>query len=85
MKQVLIKKGQTIVEEVSTPIVGENEVLVKVHYSCISAGTEISGLKTTAIPLYKKTFKQPEKVKKLLQMLKNQGLAKTVTQVKSRI
>lgn len=47
MKQVLIKKGQVIVEEVPEPIVSENEILVQVHCSCISADTEISGAKSS--------------------------------------
>ena len=85
MKQVLIKKGKTIVEEVPSPIVSENEILVQVHYSCISAGTEITGLKNASVPLYQRALKQPEKVKKLLQMIKTQGVTKTITRVKSKI
>lgn len=85
MKQVLMKRGQAIVEEVPAPIVGENEVLVQVHYSCISAGTEIFALKNASVPLYKRALKQPGDVRKALRMLKTQGLAKTVARVKSKV
>ena len=60
MKQVLIKQGKAILEDVPAPVVAENEILVHVHYSCISTGTEISGLKTASVPLYKRVFKEPQ-------------------------
>ena len=84
MKQVFMKKGRTIVEEVPAPLVGEKEILVQVHYSCISAGTELSGLKASGTPMYKEALKQPEKVKKALDMIRNQGLQKVVARVKRR-
>jgi len=59
MKQVLIKKGQVRVEEVPAPLVSENEVLVHVYYSCISAGTEMAGIISSGMPLYKKALKNP--------------------------
>ncbi|GAG72824.1 unnamed protein product [marine sediment metagenome] len=50
MKQVFSKKGNIIVEEVPAPLISDNEVLVHVYYSCISAGTEISILKSQKNP-----------------------------------
>jgi len=85
MKQVLIKKGQVRVEEVPAPLVSENEVLVHVYYSCISAGTEMAGIKSSGMPLYKKALKQPQNVKKVLNTLKTQGLLKTISKVKDKI
>ena len=54
MKQVLIKKGQAVVEEVPSPQVEENKVLVKVISSCISIGTEMSGVRNSGTPLWKR-------------------------------
>lgn len=85
MKQVLIKGGKSLVQEVPAPIAGENEVLVQVHYSCISAGTEMAGVKSSGMPLYKKAIKQPQNIKKVLDMIKTQGLMKTITKVKDKI
>ena len=80
-----MKEGRVVVEEVPAPVPGENECLVQVHYSCISVGTEVSGLEMASLPLYKKALKQPEKAQKILRMLKNHGLAETVAQVKNRL
>lgn len=50
MKQVLVKKGHVIVEDVPVPICGDNEVLVANAYSVISAGTELSTIKRFSLP-----------------------------------
>jgi len=85
MKQVLAKKGRIRVEEVPSPIAGENEVLVRVAYSCISAGTEIAGLKNTNLSLRKKVLQEPRNVKKVLRILRNEGLTGAVARLKDRI
>lgn len=85
MKQVLMKKGQVIVEEVPAPIAGDNEILVQVCYSCISTGTELSGIKSSGTPIYKKALENPQNVKKTLEMIRKQGLAKTVATVKNKL
>jgi len=85
MKQILIKKGQVIVGDVPAPFVGAGEVLVQVHYSCISTGTEMSGIKSSGEPLYKKALKKPQDVKKTLEMIRTRGLKNTIVRVKSKI
>lgn len=85
MKQVFAKKGRISVEEVPAPIANENEVLVQVGYSCISAGTEISSLKNSNHYLCKKVFKEPRNVKKVLGILRTEGLAGTVARLKDRL
>ncbi len=54
MKQVLIKKGKAIVVEIPAPMIEPNEVLVQVKASCLSVGTEMSGVLSSAIPIWKK-------------------------------
>jgi len=44
MKQILVKRGKAYVEDVPAPVVEKGHVLIKVASSCISAGTEISGV-----------------------------------------
>ena len=85
MKQVFIKKGNAILREVPAPIVADNEILVQVYYSCISAGTEIAGLKNTSASLYKKALGNPQNIKKVLGMIKNKGLNKTIRKVRSKV
>ena len=85
MKQVLIKKGQAVIEEVPAPIVNENEILVQVYYSCISTGTEMAELKSSVTPLYRKALERPQNVRKVLEMIRNHGLAKTIALAKSKV
>jgi len=68
MKQVIIKQGQAVIEDVPAPKVEPGTVLVQVNHSCISIGTEMSGVKGSGLPLWKKALKKPENVKKVLQM-----------------
>ena len=85
MKQVLIKNGQAVVEDIPAPIIGENEILVQVYYSCISTGTEISVIESLKKPLYKRVLEKPQNIKKVLEMIRSQGLAKTVARVRAEI
>ena len=85
MKQVFIRKGKVIVDEVPAPLVSANEVLVNVYYSCISSGTEVSGIEKSGKPLFKKIIDNPKNIRKVLDLLKNKGLSETITKVKSKV
>ena len=77
MKQVLIKSGSAHVVQVPVPQLESGEVLVRVQVSCLSIGTELSGLRGSAVPMWKKALAQPEKVATVVKMLANQGLRRT--------
>ena len=77
MKQVLIKKGVAHATEVPAPQLENGEVLVRVQASCLSVGTELSGLRGSAVPLWKKALAQPEKAMNALKMAANQELRRT--------
>jgi predicted dehydrogenase/threonine dehydrogenase-like Zn-dependent dehydrogenase len=85
MKQVLVKGGAVVVEEIPAPSVEPGTVMVRVQYSCISIGTEMSGIKAAGLPLWKKALQQPEKVKKVLQMVAAQGLSQTQSMVTAKL
>ncbi len=85
MKQVFNKKGEIIVSEVPAPIAGDDEVLVQVYYSCISSGTEISVLKSQKKSLFKKALEKPQNIKKVLDMIRERGLADSVAKVRTKI
>ena len=85
MKQVLIKKGQAVVEEVPAPLLEDNSVLVRVQSSCISTGTEMSGLKTSSMPLWQKAIRHPEKIKKVLDMTLEHGVSRTTNIVQGKL
>jgi predicted dehydrogenase/threonine dehydrogenase-like Zn-dependent dehydrogenase len=85
MKQVLIRQGQATVEEIPAPVVESGTVLVKVARSCISIGTEMAGVRATGEPLWRRALRQPEQVKKVIQMVAQEGLARTAEIVKGRL
>ena len=85
MKQVLIKAGSVVVEEIPEPIVSENSILVAVSYSCVSIGTEIAGVKMSGLPLYRRALKQPENVKRVLEMMRDQGVKRTMDRVRGKL
>lgn len=76
MKQVLIQGGNVFVEEVPAPVVDVGHILVQVQSSCISAGTELSGIRASAVPLWKRALKQPEKIKRVLDIALSEGIGK---------
>ncbi len=85
MKQLIIKQGKTVVEEVPAPQVGKGKILVEVKKSCISNGTEISGVKMSGMPLWKRALKQPQNVKKVVSMAASYGIAKTKKVIQGRL
>lgn len=85
MKQVLISKGKAIVTDVPSPGVGLGEILVRVNTSCLSVGTEMSGLRSSAIPLWKKAIKQPEKLVTTLKMASTLGFNRTLSLLEEKI
>ena len=85
MKQVLIRSGSAVVEEVPAPLVGHKNILVRVTHSCISVGTETAGMKMSGLPLYKRALKQPENVKRALDMMRDQGVKRTMDRVTGKL
>ncbi len=84
MLQVLVKRGRAVPSEVPIPVVNPGHVLIKVVNSCISAGTEISGLQATGKSVIRQALEQPEKVVKAFNMMRSEGLAKTVAKIQGR-
>jgi predicted dehydrogenase/threonine dehydrogenase-like Zn-dependent dehydrogenase len=85
MKQVLVRSGAIVVEEVPSPSPGPKEILVRVAYSCLSAGTELAGLRTSALPLYRRALKQPEHVRKAIEMVRDQGIVRTWERISGKL
>ncbi|NLT52454.1 MAG: Gfo/Idh/MocA family oxidoreductase [Ignavibacteria bacterium] len=83
MIQAIVKKGKVIGEEVPAPNVSENSLLIKVVNSCISPGTEMSGVAASGKSLIKKAMDQPEKIKKALDWMRNDGIEVFIKKYKS--
>lgn len=85
MKQVLAKAGSVFVQEVPAPVVGAKNVLVQVRHSCVSVGTEMAGVKMSGLPLYRRALKQPQHVKRALQLMADNGVKRTFDMIKGRL
>ena len=85
MKQVLIKAGSVQVTEVPPPALAAKEILVRVEHSCISSGTELAGMRMSGLPLYRRALKQPENLAKVMVMVKEQGLKRTIDRVQGKL
>ena len=85
MKQVLVRGGSVIVEEVPAPIPGPKDILVRVTHSCVSAGTELAGLRASAMPLYRRALKQPHNVRKALEMARDYGMHRTWQRISGQL
>ena len=85
MKQAVVKKGKVIAQNVAAPNVSAGSVLIKVHYSCISAGTEMTSVNTTKKSLIKRAIDSPEEVKEVLDFVKTNGIQKTIQKVRGVI
>jgi len=82
MIQAIVKKGKVLAENVPAPVVSDGFVLIKVVNSCISAGTELSGVNGTNKSLVKKIIEQPEKISKVFDKIRKEGVAEVYKKVK---
>ena len=85
MKQLLLNNGAVHVDNVPAPIVEPGTVLVSVSHSCISIGTEMAGVRSSALPLWQRVLKHPEEVKQVMSMVADQGIRRIHRMVKSKI
>lgn len=85
MIQAIIKKGKVLGEITPSPNVSEGSVLIKVVNSCISAGTEMSGVTNSGKSLIKRAMEQPAQVAKVINMAKSIGISKTLAKVKGTL
>ena len=76
MKQVLnnLNSGEILVAEVPRPLVNPGTVLVKNHFSLISAGTESGTVKLGQMSYLGKARARPEQVKKVINVIRTEGL-----------
>jgi predicted dehydrogenase len=85
VKQVLILGGHATVDDVPAPAASPRNVLVRVKYSCISAGTEGAGMQMSSLPLYRRALQQPENVRRVVQMIKDEGIKHTMDRVRGKL
>lgn len=77
--------GEMQVQEVPMPQVGSNMVLVRNHYSLISAGTESSTVSAARKNLIQKAQERPQQVKQVIDTLKTVGPVQTYRAVRKKL
>jgi predicted dehydrogenase/threonine dehydrogenase-like Zn-dependent dehydrogenase len=82
---VLVKAGKALLEEVPAPKVTPGVALIRTAASCISVGTEMSGVRSSGQPLWKRALKQPDKVRKVIALAKDQGVGRALSMVESKL
>jgi predicted dehydrogenase/threonine dehydrogenase-like Zn-dependent dehydrogenase len=85
VKQVLLGQGGVRVEDVPAPLVEPGAVLVRVSRSCISVGTEMSGVRESNLPLWKRALRRPAQVKRLIEVVATEGVARDRVLVETRM
>lgn len=87
MKQVVqnYRTGELKVDEVPVPTVSAGCILVKNHYSLISAGTEKTTVSVAKKSLAGKAMEKPELVKKVAKQMQKNGITDTMRMVFDRL
>lgn len=85
MKQVYSSKNGVVVKETPEPIVGRGSVKIRVAYSCISAGTEMSNIKSANKGIFERVKEKPQYVKDVVEMVKDQGLKTTLNKIEAKM
>jgi polar amino acid transport system substrate-binding protein len=80
-----LKNGDMQVLEVPLPQVAVGSILVRNHFSLISAGTEGSTVKTARTGLIGKAKERPQQVKQVLDTLMAQGITQTYRAVMKKL
>jgi len=85
MKQVFLKAGKIVVDEVSLPVLDDNGVLVANAFSLISSGTERGTVKSGRESLLRKAIERQDLAKKFLLKIRQEGITRTLAKVKGII
>ena len=85
MKQVFIKRGQVLVEEVPAPMCDDNSLLIEVAYSLISSGTETAGVSQSQQSLVGRALKQPELLEKVVQKIAQEGITRSWQSIRGQL
>ena len=87
MKQLTQKlgSGDMVIQEIPYPQLGRGMIMVKNHYSIISAGTEGSTVQSARKSLISKAKERPKQVEQVIDALKKQGPIQTYRAVMKKL
>jgi len=87
MRQVIQyqKSGEMSIEDLPAPQLKRGGILVRNHFSLISAGTERSSVATAQASMIGKARSRPDLVRQTLDNVKREGLLPTIAKVQNRL
>ena len=85
MKQVLLQRGRAVADEVPAPLIEAGTVLVAADRSCISVGTELSGLRRSGLPIWQLAMRYPQHARKVIDTVATLGVARTWSLVQGQL
>lgn len=85
MRQVFLEKGLIAVKEVCEPALEEHSVLVCVHYSCISSGTETATIASASNNKVLSFSNIPKKIQKVVESFVTHGLEGTKALIRQKL
>lgn len=87
MQQLIqqLRDGQLSIQEVPTPALQRGSLLVRNHFSLISAGTEGATVRSARKSLLGKALERPQQTKQVLESLKRQGPVQTYRNVMKKL
>ena len=77
--------GEMVIQELPLPQLGDGMIMVKNHYSLISAGTEGSTVKAARKSLLGKAKERPQQVKQVIDTFKTLGIKQTYRAVMKKL
>lgn len=83
MRQLFLDKGLLSVQEVASPLLDDYSLLVDVHFSFVSSGTEIATIEQARKSVLFNNV--PQKIKKVLACVAEHGIQGTTALVKSKL
>ncbi len=83
MRQLFLDKGSLIVQEVAQPSLDERSVLISVHYSFISSGTEAATISNAQRSVMFSNV--PHKIKAVLQSITDNGFGGTSALINTKL
>ncbi len=83
MRQLFLEKGKITLKEVCQPVLDSNGLLVEVHYSCISSGTEMATIANAQpLTLFSNIH---HKIAKVIESLATHGIDGTKDLIKGKL
>jgi polar amino acid transport system substrate-binding protein len=80
-----LKSGHMEVMDVPVPALGSGQILVRNHYSLISAGTEGKNVSDARLGLIAKARSRKKEVQQVIEMIKTSGFSETYNVVMSKL